>query len=408
MKGNANNEHTEYISIPDLAAQYIAALKNDASRFYVYGDAIVEPITDPQSGNGRLRPLTLQDLKWYLRRVFDQPESKIRAIAEDILHDPDIPLPRIRGLVTTPAFRDDLTLITVPGLDEKSGLYFAPDPMLRDFESRTSANKAMAQESLDMVFELLTDFPFSRSTERFTYLAALLTLFLRSSIRSVVPGLAIDGNGQSVGKGLLSSMLSWILFGQDAASMSVPKDRTEWGFKIDSILLEGKPLQVIDNIVGHFASDDFASTLTATRRNVRIKGLSKVVDVPANTFWVLNGNNMSVDSDMAQRLLMCHLQHEDANSRKQETFHIQTKYGCSLKTLLRTHRARYMQACLDIICGWVNDGARKRRKLVMAKYGEWESNIGGIFDWLRPEASFSPPDGRTGRGQPKRRSNPRS
>jgi hypothetical protein len=67
--------------------------------------------------------------------------------------------------------------------------------------------------------------------------------------------------------------------------------------------------------VGAFASDDFASILTSTRRNIRIKGLSKVVDVPVNTVWVLNGNDLSVDSDLSQRLIMCHLQHEDAAKR---------------------------------------------------------------------------------------------
>jgi hypothetical protein len=36
------------------------------------------------------------------------------------------------------------------------------------------------------------------------------------------------------------------------------------------------------------------------RRNIRIKGLSKVVDVPVNTVWVLNGNDLSVDSDLSQ------------------------------------------------------------------------------------------------------------
>jgi len=107
-----------------------------------------------------------------------------------------------------------------------------------------------------------------------------------------------------------------------------------------------------------------------------------------NTVWIWNGNAMSFDSDMAQRLIMCRLEHEDAPSRKQEDFHVQKKYGCSIETLLRNNRAKYMQACLDVICAWVTEGAPRRPKLVMAKYGAWESVIGGIFDWLRPEAHF--------------------
>ena len=341
------------------------------------------------SGTGRLKTITEPDLKWYVRRVYPEAsEGTIKAIAEDILHNPELPLERIRGLVTTPTFRQDFSLINVPGYDAKSGLYYSPDPSLQTFTFRTNASKAQAQESLDLIFELLTDFPFRNQSERYVYLAALLTLFLRSAIPGVVPCLAIDGNGQSVGKGLLSSILSLTAYGQDAATTSAPKSREEWASKLDSILLNGTPFQVIDNIVGHFSSDDFASVLTSTRRNIRIKGPSKVVDVPVNTVWVLNGNDLSVDSDLAQRLIMCHLQHEDAASRKQEIFHIQQKYGCSIEVLLNQDRAKYMQACLDLICAWVNDGAPRRKKLVLAKYGQWESIIGGIIDWIAPHAKF--------------------
>jgi hypothetical protein len=376
-------------SIPELADRFIQSIQAGNTLFYTYGTAIVEPVTDPDTGEGRLRTLTVPDLKWYLRRMFDtEAEHTIKAVAEDILHSPELPLERIRGLVTTPTFRDDFSLITVPGYDPQSGLYYSPDPSLRQFEFTTGATKSDAQTSLNLLLELLMDFPFRDQKERYAYIATLLTLFLRSAIRVVVPCLAIDGNGQSVGKGLLSSILSLIAYGQDASTTSAPKGREEWASKLDSILLRGTPFQVIDNIVGSFASDDFASILTSTRRNVRIKGYSKVVDVPVNTVWVLNGNDLSVDSDLAQRLIMCHLQHEDAASRTQEKFYVQQKYGCSIEFLLRQGRAKYMQACLDVICAWVNAGAPKRKKLVLAKYGEWESVIGGIIDWIAPEATF--------------------
>ena len=376
-------------SVPDLADTFIQEIVSGENHFYAYGSTIVEPVTDLDSGVGRLRTITVPDLKWYVRRIYPgESEGTVKAIAEDILHNPELPLDRIRGLVTTPTFRDDFSLITAPGFDSRSGLYYSPDPSLQTFHFETNASKVEAKDSLDLLFELLTDFPFRNPNERYNYLATLLTLFLRSAIRGVVPCLAIDGNGQSVGKGLLSSMLSLIAYGDDIATNSAPKSREEWASKLDSILLRGAPFAVIDNIVGAFASDDFASVLTSAKRTVRIKGLSKVVDVPVNTVWVLNGNDLTLDSDLSQRLIMCHLQHEDPSSRKQEKFHIQQEYGCSIEVLLRQERAKYMQACLDLICGWVNVGAPRRKKLVLAKYGEWESIIGGIIDWIAPEARF--------------------
>jgi hypothetical protein len=43
---------------------------------------------------------------------------------------------------------------------------------------------------------------------------------------------------------------------------------------------------------------------------------------------------------------------------------------------------------LPMICGWVNDGAPRRKTLVLAKYGEWESIVGGIIDWIAPNVRF--------------------
>ena len=55
---------------------------------------------------------------------------------------------------------------------------------------------------------------------------------------------------------------------------------------------------------------------------------------------------------------------------------------------LVSHCPKYIQARLDLVCAWVNDGAPKRKKLVLAKYGDWESVIGGIIDWIAPEVKF--------------------
>ena len=376
-------------SIVSLAETFVKETLESGRCFYSYGDAIVEAVLDPDTGAGRLKTLTGPDLKWYIRRVYpEQTESTIGSMAEDILHNPELPFPRIRAFVTTPTVSDNYRVITDPGYDEISGIYFSPDPGLRECKFRTNANREDAKRALETLFELLTDFPFREESGRYAYLATLLTLFHRSGIRRIVPGLAIDGNGQSVGKGLLSSMLSLIAYGHDAPTISAPKGREEWTSKLDSILLKGSPFQVIDNIVGKFASDDFASILTSTRRTVRIKGYSKIVDVPVNTVWVLNGNNLAFDSDLAQRLVTCHLQHEDAAGRDQRKFFIQRKYQCSLETLLAKDRAKYLQACLDIICGWINAGAPKRQNIILAKYGEWEAIVGGIMDWLVPEANF--------------------
>lgn len=76
------------------------------------------------------------------------------------------------------------------------------------------------------------------------------------------------------------------------------------------------------------------------------------------------------------------------STANRNAFIFKKTYGCSIEVLLHQERAKYMQACLDLICAWVSDGAPKRKKLILAKYGEWESIIGGIIDWIAPEVRF--------------------
>lgn len=377
--------------IPELADEAIRHLQAQGNVF-LFGDAIASPRFSRKTNLEALEVMPQQRLKRTLRRFLDETPATIGIVAEDILYNPDLPFERITGLVNTPTFREDLSLITTPGLDRRTGIFYAPDPELRNFTFGTDATKENAAASLKLLQELLTDFPFleqSAEVDKLTYISALLTLFLRSAIPDVIPSLCLDGNDRSVGKSLLCSMLSYIVFDVDCATMSAPTTKTEWSSKIDSILLAGTPFQVIDNIVGEFANDDLAGVLTARRRNIRIKGQTKIINVPHNTFWVFNGNEMKVDSDMAERLIRCRLQHPDARSRNQDEFFIQKEYQLSLPKLLKRDRAKYMQACLNIICAWVNAGApRRKQRLRMAKYGEWESVLGGIFDWLLGEQKF--------------------
>src|ERR1017187_373365 len=169
--GNRNSA-----SIPELADLFIQGIVAGETGFYSYGTTIVEPVTDPDCGTGRLRTITVPDLKWYVRRVFpDEFEGTISAVSEDILHNPELPLERIRGLVMTPTFRDDFSLITIPGYDLQSGLYYSPDQSLETFTFETNASKTKANASLDLLLELLTDFPFRNESEKFSYIATLLT-----------------------------------------------------------------------------------------------------------------------------------------------------------------------------------------------------------------------------------------
>jgi hypothetical protein len=183
-------------------------------------------------------------------------------------------------------------------------------------------------------------------------------------------------------------MASLIIFGECAASISEPKDDSEWQSRTEAILMSGQQFCVIDNVVGNLNAPFFASVLTSQERNCRILCTSQMRLVPMNTVFSVNGNNVETGSDLEERVVMICLEHPDARNRIINDFHIQKTYNQSPDTFVKERRAEFLQHLVNLVCGWKNAGSPPRKQLTMSKYRVWESIVGGIFDFVEPQANF--------------------
>jgi hypothetical protein len=84
---------------------------------------------------------------------------------------------------------------------------------------------------------------------------------------------------------------------------SYAHDPDEMRKRITAIAIAGDRMVLLDNVEGAFGNDALDRALTTTRWKDRILGRSEEIDLPLLSSWYATGNNVSVASDTARRLI---------------------------------------------------------------------------------------------------------
>jgi hypothetical protein len=74
-----------------------------------------------------------------------------------------------------------------------------------------------------------------------------------------------------------------------------------------SVLMDGTPAVLFDNIKGSFRSSALEAFLTAQQYSDRVLGISKLVKVPTNILVLISGNNFVPMGDLWRRILTCRI-----------------------------------------------------------------------------------------------------
>jgi hypothetical protein len=73
------------------------------------------------------------------------------------------------------------------------------------------------------------------------------------------------------------------------------------GAAVAAIKLEGVSTVVIDNVTRKIGQVPLAALPTARTWRDRLLGKSKTVEVPNRTLWIVTGNNVAMNDEMARR-----------------------------------------------------------------------------------------------------------
>ncbi len=314
------------------------------------------------------------------------PRTPTKQIGADLRAYPPDSLPVIDGVASNPFFSAAGDLVATPGYHAESRTWLelsTPLPPLLD--SPTQADAVAAANLL--LAEVLGDFPLVGDADR----AHVLAMMLQAPARLLIDGPAlahfVSAPTAGTGKGLLVAAVHAIVAGGSAPTAVLPEKEDEVHKTLVAKTLEGSSWIVFDNIRDGrlVSSPSLASYLTSTVFGGRVLGVSKTVSLLVRSVLVLNGNNISVSTELARRVLSIRLDRSVERPAERGGF----KHPDLLRWI-RRHRAELQAAVLTMIKAWLAAGRPAPANPVhVGGYESFSAVINGILSFAGLEGFLS-------------------
>ena len=291
------------------------ALTDDPRSLFKYGGTLAE--VRPTEASIKIEPVSADALTGRLDRSAnfmkwsrDQQRLSPARPPIDVVKDMlalDIPLPSLSGITGTPVFDENWKLLSSPGYQPSTRLFFESNgckvPPVLDVPSDDDVEQA---KSL-LLEEWLGDFPFVEESSRSHAIATLLSHVLRNRIDGPTPLFAVDAPTAGSGKSLLVESIGLVATSSSPATMSLPRKDDDLRKQITSVLLNGSPVVLLDNVTHTLESGVLAAALTSRNWSDRLLGKSETVSVPNSCLWIATGNNLQLGSEIARRTVWIRL-----------------------------------------------------------------------------------------------------
>lgn len=377
--------------LSDLTAQALAAIRkaNDPPSVFVRSGSLARVVRDENGlpkiesfDRVRVRCRLSEVANFFTMRKGEDGYEPVGtnpplSLAENVLAQTTWDLPPLAGIARAPILRQDGSICVEPGYDPVSKLMYCPDPglVLSPIPEHPSTDEVQA--CVDILLNVISDFPFADAPSRANALAILFSLLMRPVITGHVPLAIVDAPVQGTGKTLLVTTLAAIAVGS-VASESIPsKDNDdEWRKKITSILLAASPFVLLDNIPDNTTIDSpaLAAALTTDEWADRLLGRNNAIRLPSRVVWTATGNNLRVAGDMPRRSYSIRL---DANAERpweRTGFKIE-----GLERHIRANRGDLLAAALTVIRAWYTNGTPQASVPTLGGFEEWATTIGSVL-----------------------------
>lgn len=334
------------------------------------GRPIIDKLGDGEVANHLTRVADF--VRWTKQGPKLVPPPKV--LVRDLQALGEWPFPPLEGIVELPILRPDGTVLTEPGYDPSTRLFYKPAPDLVIPSIPDRATRRQVSRALETVEDILWDFPFVDEASVANAIAMLIAPVCRQAIKGHVPIALCDAPKAGTGKGLLAEITSIIATGRSAAMFSAPKDEHEYEKQITATLLGGATLIVIDNVYEKLDSPNLAKAVTSNTWAGRILGVSQIAYLPQRATWIVNGNNISLGGDLPRR---CYLISLDANMARPW---LRTGFRHDdLERYVMQNRGQLVAAILTVVRGWVVAGRPQGDNPILGSFREWCLTIGGIL-----------------------------
>ncbi len=308
------------------------------------------------------------------------PAPPPTGLVKSLLATPDVNLPVLTGIVSTPVFGRNGALLTEPGYHPDARLLYhaAPGFAVPPIPDRPGEAEIATARAL-ILDDLLGEFPFVGAAERAHAVALLLLGFLRAMIDGPTPLHLIEKPTPGTGATLMVDAISTILTGTGASVMTEGRDDEEWRKRITAKLRLIPSMVLIDNLRHELDASALAAALTAPFWEDRILGVSEMVRLPIRCTWIATGNNPAFSNEMARRLVRIRLDARVDQPWRRDAFRHPDLMGW-----VRSNRGALVGACLTLCQAWIAAGQPKGSRS-LGSYENWAQIIGGVLETIGVE-----------------------
>lgn len=286
-------------------------------------------------------------------------------------------LPSIIGVARCPIMLEDGSLRTERGHDPATKLILAgtEDWSQLDVPEHPTIDdaKAALQWLLDTAF---ADFPFADQASRSVAVSALLTAVIRPAI-PCAPVHAFSAPQYGAGKSLQAEFAAIVATGAKPSMIAPGHSQEEFEKRVDSVLIEGDPVVVFDNLSRPLTGDNLCASLTSGTAKVRPLGSSATVTVRTSSFWMATGQNLSVKRDMHRRTVISYI---DAGMERPETrsgFKV-----ANLKEWAEQNRMRILSAMYTMLRAHAQAGYPTGGEKLLGNFEVWSRRVANCLVWL--------------------------
>ena len=298
-------------------------------------------------------------------------------VINDALSTHKPPLPELTQVVSIPIVTSQGRLITEPGYDAESGIYYAAEPGCLP-QINSAATKEDALEALKWINdEILVDFPFADDASKAAAISVAILPFVRHLINGQTPLYLLEKPTAGTGATTLGLALCYPFTGKEIPVTTWTSHEDERRKQITAHLASGGGPIFYDNMSGYINSDVLASALTIKNWSDRILATSKQVEFPINSIWLATGNNPEFHAQILRRIASIRLVTllEDPSQRSGWRH-------ADLLDWVSKHRKEYVEKILTIVMAWLNLGMPLFQGKPLASYVSWSSVMGGILEFL--------------------------
>lgn len=233
-----------------------------------------------------------------------------------------------------------------------------------------------AEQAINILFDIVCDFPFADAAHRSAWLAALLSVLSRFAHDGNIPLVVIQANTARAGKTKLVEIISHIVNGKAANATTQPKNEEEERKRITSTLLGGPSLVLIDNVVATFGGQNINALITSRDYGDRNLGKLELLELENTATWFVTANNVMLAPDTAQRSLHIRLQSDHEKPQDRDGF----KYPSLIETV-KERRAELLGAALTILKAYIVAGKPDMALKPWGSFEEWSRLVRGAIVW---------------------------